>query len=384
MTATTQAPPASKKAPMMRPFRVGVHGIEEEPFEKTVTTNASTQQLETYYPPSTGFLRGVWLLVEATTASNVANVTFAADGPWNVLDTIKFGDTGQSDIVGGLTGHELYIVNKYGGYAFSDDPKASPIYSATTGTGGTGGSFTFALYIPAELVQRDALGALVNKSMSTRFIVKTSVAATATIYGTAPTNAPSIRFRFIPDSYGQPLTADASGNPISQNPPEVDTTQYWKSQTYSGLNAGYTNPFITGSTGYPVRNLVFVLRDSNSSRSQGESDWPDPFQLKLDANIIFNRLKTMWKHQIARDYGYTAAVSDTTANAKDNGVYVKNYCKDFGPKPGWETRRDYLIVPESVRLQALGTIGGTGAHSLTVLTNSVAPAPGSSLARIQA
>ncbi len=370
----------AKKAVVLRPFKVGVQDMDDEPFDKTVSTGASAVALDQYAVPSTAFLNEIELLVQGTTAANAATVTFAADGPFNVIDSMIFTDTGNSEIISSVTGWDLMIINKWGGYKFNDDPRASPVYSATTGAGATGGSFAFVLRIPIELVKRDALGSLPNKSQSTPFKVKISVAPTATIYGTPPTSAPSVRFRFVPRSYWQPTQTDGSGNPVADQPPGVNTTQYWNKTDYT-VNAGSFTEQLTNSTGFPVRNLVFILRDSNGSRTQGEADWPDPFRLQLQSNIIVDRIKALWQDQIARDYGYTGAVADT-AGSKDVGVYVVPFNKDFYPKPGWENRRGYLRTTDGMRLQMKGNVGGSGAHKMTVLTNYVGVAGGVSLAQI--
>lgn len=383
MTAPTRtaAKAGDKKQVPLRPFKVGAQSMDDTVYDETVTTTASTQRLPLYNVPSNAFLEDVYILVEATTAGNGNAVTFAADGPFNVFDTIRFTDTNNADLCGPLNGWELYVINKYGGYRFSDDPKASPVYSATTGAGATGGSFTFVLRLPVELVPRDALGALVNKSASTPYRVVATLAATADIYGVAPTAAPSVHVRMTPVNYWQPTAQDGSGNPVAQQPPAMGTTQYWNVTPYT-VAAGAMNEQLTASTGFPIRNLVFVLRDSNSSRTQGEADWPDPFRLQLQSNILVDRLQPLWQHYIAQDYGYTAATSDTTPNARDNGVYVLPFCRDFGPKPGWENRRSYLRTTDGMRLNAQGTIGGAGAHTLTVLTNYVGVGAGATLAQI--
>ncbi len=369
-----------KAAVPLRPFMVGVQEMDDEPYDYTQATGASAVALPQYGLPSTAFLNEIQMLVQGTTSGNSANVTFAADGPFNAIDSLIFTDTGNSEIISSVTGWDVAMINKWGGYKFNDDPRAGPLYSATTGTGGTGGSFGFVLRIPIELVKRDALGSLPNKSQSTPFKVKISLAPTATIYGTGPTAAPSVRVRMVPQSYWQPTQSDGSGNPVADQPPGVGTTQYWNKTDYD-VASGSVTIQLTNSTGFPVRNLVFVLRDSNGSRSQGESDWPDPAKLQLQSNIIVDRIKALWQDKIARDYGYTAAVGDTAA-AKDNGVYVLPFCKDFTSKPGWENRRSYLRTTDGMRLQFKGTIGGSGTHKLTVLTNYVGVAGGVSLAQI--
>lgn len=387
MTAPVQAKKMSsgtgdkKAAVPLRPFKVGVQDMDDEPFDKTVTTGASAVALDQYAVPSTAFLNEIEIYVQGTTSGNSEDVTFSADGPFNVIDSMIFTDTGNSEIISSITGWDLAMINKWGGYKFNDDPRATPVYSATTGTGGTGGSFAFLLRIPIELVKRDALGTLPNKSQSTPFKVKISVAPTATLYGTPPTADPSVRFRFVPKSYWQPTQTDGSGNPVADQPPGVGTTQYWNKTDYE-VASGSVTVQLTNSTGFPVRNLIFVLRDSNASRTQGESDWPDPVKLQLQSNIIVDRIKGVWQDELAKDYGYTGAVASATAGAKDSGVYVIPFCKDFTSKPGWENRRAYLRTTDGMRLQFKGNIGGSGTHKLTVLTNYVGVAGGVSLAQI--
>lgn len=380
MTAPAQEAKKERKAIPLRPFKVGAQQVDDEPFERTVTTTANAQPLDQYNVPSSAFLEEIELYVRATTAANAANVTFAEDGPWKVIATLNFLDTGNSDIITQITGWDLYVINKYGGYKFSDDPKASPLYSATTGAGATGGSFAFMLRIPIELVPRDALGPLPNKSASTPFKVKITVSNTAGIYGTPPTAAPSVLFRFVPVSYWEPTPDDGSGNPVAQQPPAMNTTAFWNTTPYT-INAGSFSQQLDNAVGYPLRNLIFVLRDGSGSRATGETDFPDPFKLQMQSNIIVNRLKVNWQDRIAKDYAYIGAVSDAV-NCKDNGVYVLPFNRDFGPKPGWENRRSYLRTTDGMRLEAKGTIGGSGAHTLTVFANYVSPAPGVSLAQI--
>jgi hypothetical protein len=65
-----------------------------------------------------------------------------------------------------VDGYRLMLINKYGGYHFNGDPRASSMYSITTSTVATAGSFSFVLYVPLELVSRDALGSVVNKNQA--------------------------------------------------------------------------------------------------------------------------------------------------------------------------------------------------------------------------
>jgi hypothetical protein len=389
-TDTSKGTPdgGKKQQVMLKPFRTGAQPIDEDVFDRSVTLNAGTQSLDQYNVPSTAYLNGIYILIENTVTSSTATATststgvgvLSEDGPYNVIDNLRFTDTSSNEIIGEITGWDLAMIHKWGGYAFNDDPEANTdIFTSTTNataSSSASGSFSFLLRIPVELVPRDALGSMPNKSSDTPYKVKISVAAIATVYANSATVGGSCRFRMTPESYWEPTATDGSGNPVASKPPGVNTLQYWNKTDYT--TAGTTiNEQLTNSVGYPIRNLLFILRDSNNSRSQGESDWPDPFKVQLQSNIIINRLKKVWKGRITRDYGYLAA--GDAAGQKDNGVYVQPYNKDFGPKPGWETRRGYLKTTAGMRFQALATTGGSGQHKLTVLTNYVGVAAGTNL-----
>jgi hypothetical protein len=227
------------------------------------------------------------------------------------------------------------------------------------------------LRIPLELVPRDALGSLVNKSSSTPFKIKMQLASISSVFVSASTVGGELRVRMTPDSYWQPTEHDGSGNAVSPLPPGVNTTQYWNVTPYVGLSPGTIAPMLDNSVGFPVRNLIFALADDDATnpRSTGETDFPSPFQLQVQSNLVINRIKPLWKKYITEDYGYGAA--GDSAGRKDNGVYVQPFCKDFSHKPGYETRRGYLRTSDGMRMQAKGTLGGTGSHTLTVYTNYI-------------
>jgi hypothetical protein len=377
MTDTmTQGPAAAKggddKAPVMpRSFIVGSRRNDKPDFDQTITLTAAEQRLAAYQLSPSGYLRGLYLIVQGTTAANAAAVTFSEDGPFNVLSSVRFLDTNSHPMVGTITGYDLYLVNKYGGYAFQGDAEASATYSAITGAGGTGGSFAFVLFLPVETVLRNALTSQLNKSGAAQFSVEAFVSAIATLYGVAPTNAPSVRVRTTLASWLDPEPDDAMGNPVQQDPPLLNTTQYWHKQNYSVLaSAQFTR--LQGIDGL-LRSIIFVARRAGSTRANGETDWPDPVSLKYEeAFLIQSRVRLLYQWLIATTYGYGAAAE--AASGRDNGVYpVWEWMQDFGPKPGGELARSYLPMSSASNLEVQGT--WSNAVSLDVLVNKVVPYP---------
>jgi hypothetical protein len=374
----TQAPARPKgnaqaAAPAPRPFRIGAIFHEEINYDKTATLTDSTQDMEVLEIPPSGYLRGMYLLVEGTSATNAATTTAVNNNaPFSVIDSVTFEDTNSKPIVGPFNGFDLYLINKYGGYDFSSDPKASTIYNMDTGAGATI-TFNFILRIPVELVARDALGALPNKSGTNKFKVRIRLAATSAVYGTAPTNAVSVRVRMIQQGWYEPNLTDLKGRPLSQNPPAVNTTQFWTKGTYQ-LGSGDNRQQIQQGLGYLLRNLIFINYPSGSVARTATEDtnFPDPFTLQFEANSLITRPRKVWQHEIARKYGLSAAVN--TAEGRDYGVYPIPFTDDFGTGVGAESRRGYLSTSDAARLEIQGSFGD--ASSFVVLANYVSPADG--------
>ena len=378
MAAPAQQAPngrARQAAPAARPFRAGVQSMEDPQYDNTRTFNANTQDFPDFQLNGDGFLRKVWIHVQCTTSGNGATVTFAQNGPWNAIDTVQFLDTAQRPIFGPFDGYTMMIINKWGGYFNQNDPRASVIYSAITGAGGTGGSFTFMLVIPLELVQRDGLGSLVNKNTAVPFKVKLRLAASATPYGTAPTTPGSVRVRMIQDNWWEPERSDPKGHPLSPTPPQVNTTQFWNSNSYA-LNAGNVpGQQLTTGLGYPIRVILFTLVDASNSRSQGDADWPDPVTLTVEKNQLFQRSKQSWQDRIGKSYDLNAGTADG-ARTLENGVFPVWFNDDFTSQPGNELRNGYLITRGGQNFLWTGNIGGSGVHTLGTVVNFVAAANG--------
>ena len=183
-------------------------------------------------------------------------------------------------------------------------------------------------------------------------------------------------------AYWPPKSVDAkTGRPFQQAPPLVNTTQYWSRGTTT-VNAGTINSQLTGAwLGYPIRNYVFELLDSNNSRAQGDLDWPDPFTLKYEGNLLVNALpKKLWERQMGEDYGYQNGAGPVPAkdiaNGLENGVYVLPFNKDFALAPGAETRRTFLPTRTGSTVAAIGSVGGAGTHTILSVVNYVAAANG--------
>ncbi|HZP28433.1 MAG TPA: hypothetical protein VFC99_05740 [Acidimicrobiia bacterium] len=342
----------------------------EEPFiDLTNTLGASTIAVSPQDIPAYGYLRSVLILVEGTTTSNAAAVTFAADGPFNVLSDFALTDVNGQPIVGPFSGYELMLINKYGGYARRHDPRIVE-FLATTGSGGSGGSFRFLLRVPVEINPATGFGALANMNAAATYKLRFTLNTSAAPYGTAPTNPPSVRVRCWQEAWAQPAQTNLRGQQQATSPPASGTTQYWSLASYA-LSAGTTRVQLS-RVGNLVRNLILVFRDNSNVRQ--DANFPDPLQFYWDSRLIFNRGMRVNKGFAAERYDLQ--VADGTfdqALALDAGVMPIDFTSGDDGSAGFESGNLYIPTVQSSRLEFLGTFS---AGTLQVLTNDIAPLPG--------
>lgn len=388
MTGTATAAPASgaqagPPPPPNAPFRTGtIRTLSTDGYNQTVTLATTATDLPTYEPTPNAYIRGVWILAQAVAAGNAATVVFAGDAPLNAYSSVTFQDANEKPICGPFDSYTLAVINKLGGYFNQGDPRASSQYVAVAGSGATGGSFTEILYVPLEVVSRDGLGALQNKSGSSQFQLKLTVNTLANIYSTAPTAAPTLKTTLLEDGWLQPKPTDLTGTPLSQAPPQLGTTQYHTRGTYNSLN-GSQEVQLTQGLGYPIRNWYFLNYDvSNGTRATGDTDWPDPYQWIFKGTSIVTLPKIIWKDQMTKWFNLYNTTADA-ANGLENGVFVMPFDHDFGLAPGAELRNALLGTQQGDINQLVGSFNGNS--KLYFVANYVAPAGGpTNLASIRA
>lgn len=352
------------------PFiRASAEHVENAGIDVTKTLTTSQQSLGTFDIPAYGYVRSLYVLVEATggvTGTGTEAVT--EDAPWNILKDIALTEPNGAVIAQFNTGYELFLANKWGGYRPYNDPRNSPAYDVSNLTGASGtGDFSFALRIPVEISLREALGALPNQNAAATFKLRMNLADKASVFTLHDGTLPDVRVRVFLEAWDQP-DASAGGAVNQTTPPAMNTTQFWSSQTFN-VSSGQNTIRLTRVGNY-IRNLIFIARDDSSPavRSTGESEWPDPLRVYLDARPVLELNKTYWKHLLWERNNKTGA--GDAAGQKDNGVYVLDFTHEFDGTLGQEHRDLWLPTLSSTRLEVQGTFGGAG--TLTVLTNDVA------------
>lgn len=356
------APAAGADVPQVvaaNPFVRASSMVTEGAFhDNTVALTASSStQVSDQDVPAFGYLRGIYLRITGSggdggTTPGVAD----EDAPWNVLADITLNDVNGRSLIGPLSGYDLYLSNKWGGYTYASDPLNSPIYSEPTDDG----DFDFVLRLPVEVSLRDGLGSLPNQNSSATYKLAYSIAAASTVFSTQPApTLPSVRVRAYAEFWSPVEPTDPRGMPNMTEPPAVGTTQHWTKAT-PNVTASSENRIRMTRVGNMLRTLIFVLRDSSGDRTT--AGFPDALRIEWDQRNLH-----VFSRDILRQQMYEQSYKTLEA-----GVLVVSFAADLDGKIGMEMRDQWLPTTEATRLELVGTFG-SDADNLQILTNDVAP-----------
>lgn len=380
-TSKGNAPP-----PQPYPFPVGVYESTVQDYDNIVALGATTAawvsptQAPLWNISPTGWLRGIWFDFTFFFSANNAAGAFAADGPWSGIQRVTLYDLG-GEVVHSLTGYEWLIMNKFGGYFDVGDPRADITYAANPATGNSQATPNshFTLYLPFEVVRRDALGTVQNESKpgwKVELWLDTAAAYVGTggVALTAAAANPQCRIKGYLDSYTEPAAAAPNGRPFSQSPPLPGTLQYWKSENQA-LPSGTAKYDLSNGIGFPLRNVIYYVRDSgDSTRATADPNWFDPATLLIGNINYFTRGRNLWISKLAKDYGFSSLGATVpavdTAQGREIGVWPIWFTSDLQSHPGEELRFKYIDTQVNTLIRITGTTGGT--LTLYALTNWLA------------
>jgi len=362
-TATAEKgvkPAGGTQAAPTRRFRAGVQQHIETYKIYNATLGAATTTTFLDDVPSYGFLRGIWIKVLVTGGAG-GSATYEEDAPFSLIQQVQLQDVNSVNIIAVVTGYDLYLIMKYGGYFFSGDPQQAEGFTQ----GGANGNPAFVLYVPLEIRNRDSLGALPNKSSNTAYKLQIIVAGLNDIFivnpVTPPTNA---RIDLIMDAWWEPQDRDLAGRAQAQEPPSPDTVQYWMKATFTHGGAEPITDQLK-RLGYMYRNLIGTCRTTAPVRST--TNFPNPLTVIYEGQAMTIPDRDLWRWLMGRYFGYTAAVG--VAGGLDVGVFVLPFNRDFGLQPGAEVGNGYLPTASGTRVEFQGNIGAAG--TLQWLINDV-------------
>ena len=365
----------------------------------TGTVPSSATQLQVVSVPAAGYLRGIELLVDVATSGNSATTAFktaasAGDAPWSFINSINLVSADGSNLVSNVSGYQLFLVNKYGAFRSQGqqmDPRSDQYFNLTSGSGGTGGSFSFRLFIPVEIDQSQAFCAIPNLAANKSYQINIQLNASTAVYSTAPTTAGSYTITVINHYWSQPAALNAVGVPQQIAPVGVGSVNLTQLQTIPVTQGDRIVQL--QNVGNVIHKLIFTLRKSDGTRTS--ADWGATNQLILNNDTLFywttpnsTTNKSTWSSYITDVYGYGDAVNATapgtqstldSANGLDTGVYAFNFGDINGNGQTACSRDQFLPTLDSTLLQLRSTSFGSSAATLEVLSMAVKPTTAAAL-----
>lgn len=379
--ASVGAPPAPDKAAPggggLIPFVRASYQYREKMRTDTVTFTVAQQAQQPINITPGGFLRGIWIEVSGTGGVlGTAVVGQPFDFPWAAIANIVLEDVNGQAIVGPISGYELYLINKYGGYFPQGDPATHPAFS------GTYASPYFVLWIPCE-IRSDALGSLANTDARAQYrlvyTVDAGLAGSAFLSTGTVTTGTTLTITTWVDYWAQVERTNMAGDANEQLPPGLGTTQFWYHEI---------PPVATGAAtvkhnrvGNAIRNFLYILRDgaaagAGAMANKRVNGYTDPLKVRLDNRYLFSESPNLRRKIMGALFDLTGADGDpATAGTpvkgwRDTGVIVYPQALDIAYKNSPGDLGDWLETNEATFLQLEVTYTGTVATQ-TILTNDV-------------
>lgn len=380
---------ATGKTGAVLPFTTASWDHEEPFYDNTVTLTTSSQNVGPVPVSAFGWMKGIWLRVTATGGSSSSAVVASGDGPWDIISSFQLQNPNGQPYVGPFGGFNLAAIRRFGSYWWADNPLGGIFSNIQTASGSGAGNFDLFFYIPAQLVDRNALGSLANENAKATYQMSWILNPSTTVYSTVPNQTlPSIRFRAYLQAWAAPPPQDILGNMTAQVPPGNGTIQFWTSNGANPTALGQYNLIFTRKGQY-IRTWIFIVRNSNSPAARDSTCLTDPIQIRKDGYIQTQLTVSRWEEKMVDWYGLgqTGLTNDTrpsVSNSQWNGVYVYPFTNDLLPRPGAELRSRYYPTLQATRLELVDTFaagGGSNAPTVEILTNDVA-VPGDIFSRV--
>ena len=330
-----------------------------------ISVTSAEQQVSIQIEGS-GYVYGVDVEFDIETAANAATVAYHEDAPWNMLSSVVFQDVNGELI--NLPGFSLRLANLYGGWATGNDQSSTDasVYESVSGAVARGGSVHGHLKVPVALNRRTLLGLVGNQDRSQKYLLRTNVAASGSIYTTPPTTAGAVTIARTYENYAVPAGANAQGVPQETTPPKFGVLHYL-TQTVSPsvpTSNSTLNHFLP-RLGNTLRYLILVFRDGNgaTARTDSEANLPTQIKFALGDTPLFSETPGYRRKEMRDRYGFDAPA----------GVFVYDWITDIIQRAGAELGDDYVFTNGLVNAQFEVTYGSGWAanSSLTIITDDL-------------
>lgn len=240
--------------------------------------------------PAGGYLRNLRLTITSSTAGVATAGVLAADGPWNVIQSLLFRDPLGQPILN-LDGFGLYLINKYSGQTaegFQADPANLPNFDISAADTG---AFNFELTLPLEL-DSAAYCALSSLNAAAEPSIDIVLANEAAVFSTLSGNNPTLSIRIDQPFWAVPV------NDASLAPPDAGSSAQWTQvKGNQSVASGAAGDVVNPRVGTWMHTLIAVMRDNTNARIDG---YGSQLTLQLDGVPVLIEQVTERVNEMAR------------------------------------------------------------------------------------
>ena len=342
------------------------------------TGNAFGGQINNPLVAVPGYIKGFSIRVAATGGSATANITAAADAPYNAFSNIQLYDAFGTPLIIAPGYEALRLIPKYSGQHFFGAPSSPDNLSSFTtmalASGASAGNFTFQSYLPLEFVKGIGTLSGANASLLPRLqwtlnpfssLLTTATSAAEVTNPVAEVDIDS-EFYWLPEG-------------VNIEPPGLGTTCQWVLQQANPTiaSASTTRVQLPRFGGY-IHTFIFVLRDSLAARVEA---WPTRDRIYIDGVPLWDVRDDTWKDLMQEQFQLPNFIGNNTFTATTNvetGVRVLSRRQSLSNivPPLLDTGETFLSTNPGTLVEVEGAPWGTITNSpatLNVLAGLVVP-----------
>lgn len=264
--------------------------------------------------PVPGYLRGLWVVVQATGGTGTVAV-YTADAPWNVIQSVQLRDA-FGTVVFQTDGYGLYLVHLYSaqvGAAGFQNPASDSWYVAPA----TSGNFTFALYLPLEFDPDTGYCSLPAMNAAAEMALSIQLNNSATVYSTAPTTVPTVEVDVYQEYWAVPIS-----DPNLTPPDDGSSHQWTQSQGNVGVASASNSRVQLPDVGTYLSTLILVFRDSTNARI--DTPFNSDIELWVDSVPVRIEHPKNLQSRMFRQFGITRPTGVAVYSFRDSVGFVAN------------------------------------------------------------
>lgn len=262
-----------------------------------------------------GFLRALWITVQASGGSGTTTAAVAAaDAPYNVISQLTLRDASGQPIYPAIDGYGLWLINLYGGQC-GQGGRQNPSFLQSFSAVAVSGNFLFKLWVPLEFNSSGYCSLPADNTAELPKLMINLNSGAGGVYTTAP--APTVPTLTV--------TVEESYWAVPNNMPDLAPFDVGASAQWLLTTSGQNPPsnaymrVLDQGVGQFIHTKIFVFRDSTGARADL---WPTSIETWIDQFQYRFERQDSRADMLQKQFGLTLAGNNGGAGTRPVGVFA--------------------------------------------------------------